>query len=72
MDKMKFCIICKDVVDGRYIIRVKDTESGVLIKNYLCTSCFNTMFRSHGNEGFFKLSRLYAWLKKGKKDVKRY
>ena len=68
---MKFCIICKEIASQRYKIIATDMETGTEIEDYLCAECFKRLFSSHHNEGWFKISRFFSWLRKGKKDIRR-
>ena len=70
-DRMPHCIICKELVKGRYTIKVTDQKVNVKVESHICKDCWNNMISSHNDEGFFKISRLLAW-SKGKKDSIRY
>jgi len=69
--EQRFCIICKEIVNPRYSIIVSDKESSIEIKDNVCASCYEKLFESHNNQGFFKVSKMFSWLRKGRKDIKR-
>ena len=50
-----------------------DTESeDMKIEDCICADCFEGLFSSHHNEGWFRVSRFFSWLRKGRKDMRRF
>jgi hypothetical protein len=67
---MDFCIVCKDIAENRYEVKVKDSRLNIAINACLCRHCFNKFIDSHHNKGFFKIARLITWVKE-KRDSMR-
>ncbi|MFQ5647795.1 MAG: hypothetical protein ACE5FW_01030 [Candidatus Aenigmatarchaeota archaeon] len=68
---MAHCLICKELVNNRYSIKVMDEHVKVRVDSHVCRDCWNNLLASHNDEGFFKISKLLAWTK-GKKDSVRH
>lgn len=58
---MAYCIICKEIVDERYVIEACDSRIMNNIKGHVCRHCFHKLIDSKHNVGFFKLSSLTSW-----------
>ncbi|MFH1294927.1 MAG: hypothetical protein ABIH90_03245 [Candidatus Aenigmatarchaeota archaeon] len=67
----KTCILCKDFVDGRYKMDIADVKVDNTIKAEVCRYCYNRLMKSHYNEGHFKITRFWAWVRE-RKDKCRY
>ncbi len=60
---MGYCIVCKEIVKGRYNLSVRDSKHCIGIDAHICKDCFNRFLSSHANEGMFKVSRFLGWAK---------
>lgn len=58
---MDYCILCKELVDGRYTVEIKDKKMGSGIKACVCRYCFHNFLKSQQNSGFFNISRFSNW-----------
>lgn len=67
---MDFCIVCKDIAENRYGVKVKDNRLDIDISAFLCRHCFNKFIDSHYNRGFFKVARLITWVKEKRDSVR--
>jgi len=56
-------MICKEIVDERYVINVCDSKLRNNVGGHVCRHCFHKFIESKNNVGFFKLSRLTSWTK---------
>lgn len=65
------CILCKDLVNRRYKVVIKDEKVNNTFKAQVCRYCYNRLMKSHYNEGPFKITRFWAWAKE-RKDKLRY
>ena len=66
----EFCIICKEIVNQRYILKAKDSRLNIGLKALVCRHCFNKLFQSKQNKGYFRISKLMSWVKE-KRDSMR-
>ena len=57
----RYCIICKKISDGRFVINATDTRINSAINSFLCNDCYNRLVSSHYVKGRFKASQLFAW-----------
>ena len=69
-DKMSYCIICKEIVDSRYVVRVCDSVIRNCVDGHVCRHCFNKFIESKHNRGFFSLSRLTFWAKHKRDSIR--
>jgi len=60
---MAYCIICKEIVDSRYVIEVCDSAIKNCVQGFVCRHCFNKFIESKHNLCSFRLSRITAWAK---------
>jgi hypothetical protein len=67
----KFCILCKEIVNPRYEIKVTDTGAKTEIIDSVCAECYENLFSSHHNNSMFGMSRIRSLLRKGRKDLRR-
>lgn len=67
---MDFCIICKDIAESRYEVKVKDSRLNIAVNACLCRHCFNKFIESYHNKGFFKIAKFITWVKE-KRDSMR-
>lgn len=65
------CILCKDFVDGRYMVEINDTRADNKTNACVCRYCYNRLIDSHYNKGHFKITRFFAWARE-RKDKCRY
>lgn len=68
---MGYCLLCKEMTDDRYVIKVKDNKTGQPIRGSVCRYCYNKFIDSKNDKGFFKINRFRAWARE-KKDRMRY
>ncbi|MBL7206191.1 MAG: hypothetical protein ISS36_01180 [Candidatus Aenigmarchaeota archaeon] len=45
---MNYCILCNDLADKRYNIKLKDKLLDILARGHLCRECFKKLMESHG------------------------
>ena len=67
---MDFCIVCKDIAESRYEVKVKDSGLDIGVRGFLCRHCYNKFINSYHDKGFFKIAKLITWVKE-KKDSMR-
>jgi hypothetical protein len=60
---MDYCILCKELVDGRYVVDITDKKVGNSVRASVCRYCFNKFLESSQNAGFFNISRFANWTK---------
>lgn len=65
------CILCKDLVDGRYTASIKDGKADNTINAQVCSYCYARLLKSHYNQGPFMITRFLAWVRE-RKDRARY
>ncbi len=65
------CILCKDLVNGRYTVTVEDMEAINTVRGQVCRYCYNRLLKSHYNKGPFRITRFWAWARE-RKDRLRY
>jgi hypothetical protein len=58
---MPYCIICKEIIDKRYLLKACDSLIKNCIEGHVCRHCFNKLIESKHDKGFFKLARLTSW-----------
>jgi hypothetical protein len=68
---MLYCLICKEITQERYLLKVKDTRLDVGIKGHVCRHCFKKFIESHHNKGFFKIYKFLAWVKNKRDSARR-
>ena len=61
MEMRSYCIICKKIVDRRFVLKATDTKLANGIESHLCNDCYNRMVSSHYTKGRFKVSQFFAW-----------
>ena len=61
---MNFCIICKEMTDGTYVLKATDTKTNNSVDGYLCNACYQRLIDSHHNKRSFKISLFKSWSKK--------
>ena len=65
------CILCKDLVDGRYTTVIRDEKVNNTINAQVCSYCYTRLLKSHYNKGPFMITRFLAWARE-RKDRARY
>ena len=65
-----YCVICKEIVDDRYTLKVCDSRISNCIQGYVCRHCYNKFIESEGHSGRFMLSRLTAWAKHKRDSIR--
>lgn len=68
---MEFCLVCKEIVDTRFTINVNDTSDRTSVAGHVCRRCWERFVASYHNEGPFKASQFFAWIKE-KKEIFRW
>lgn len=58
------CLICKEFVEARYEMEVKDKNIDTSIKGFVCRFCYNKFVDSFYDKGFFKVAKMVNWLKR--------
>jgi hypothetical protein len=72
VDRMTYCMICKDMaMDRRYSIHVTDTKIANKVEGFVCRHCYNKFIDSHANRGFFRVASLRTWAKHRKDSMRR-
>lgn len=71
MPMTETCILCKDLVDGRYTVALADNKTRSTIDAKVCRYCYNRLVKSHYNQGPFRIMRFFAWVRE-RKDRLRY
>lgn len=56
--KKTFCVVCKERIDRRFEIEIKDNKYDNTAKTHVCRDCFNTLMNNYNKESKFRLSRL--------------
>ena len=60
--KVNYCIICKEIANGEYEVKVTNNNIKDSIMASLCRGCYLKFLKSHHNEGLFGIYRFKAWL----------
>lgn len=71
IEGMEFCLVCKEIVNDRYTIKVDDTSHLTSVDGHVCRRCWDRFVASYHNEGPFKASQFFAWIKE-KKEMWRH
>ncbi len=58
---IKYCIICKKIVDKRFALKILDTKTHNTLSAHICNDCYNRMVSSYYTKGRFKVSQFFAW-----------
>lgn len=61
---MENCIICKEFVEGRYEVEIRDRNVDTLVKGSVCRFCYNKFVDSFHNTGFFNVAKMVNWIKR--------
>ena len=59
-----FCLVCKELVEPKYEVSVRDTEMDTELTGVLCRFCYHKFVDSFHNRGFFKIHKMINWAKK--------
>lgn len=68
---MHHCLVCKEFVEQRFEVEIKDKEIDTAFSGFVCRFCYNKFLESFHNKGFFKVAKMIHWLK-GKEPSKLF
>lgn len=64
VNEMEHCLICKEIVEKRFEVKVSDSSVDSGVNGFLCRFCYNKFLDSFYDRGFFKIAKMVNWMKR--------